>query len=58
MTDADIVMCAFTYTGENSNDQFACYDFYSSGEGTPDLDANDNIYDVSTTAVFSNPDGT
>lgn len=43
MVDADIVMCAFRYTGTSSNDQFSCFDFHATEEGAPYLDDVDNI---------------
>jgi len=52
MVDSDIIMCAFRFTGENSNDQFSCFDFHAGEEGAPTLDDVDNIIDIDTVAVF------
>jgi hypothetical protein len=52
MANSDIVMCAFRYTGESSNDQFSCFDFHAGDEGAPMLDDIDNVVDVSTTSTF------
>ncbi|TNV76666.1 hypothetical protein FGO68_gene12215 [Halteria grandinella] len=52
MVDSDIIMCAFRYTGQSSNDQFSCFDFHANEEGAPALDEIDNIVDISTTTTF------
>jgi hypothetical protein len=52
MVDADVVMCAFRYTGASSGDQFSCFDFYTTEEGAPYLDDEDNIIDISTTTTY------
>lgn len=46
MVDADVIMCAFRYTGTSSSDQFSCFDFYSTEEGALYLDDVDNIIDI------------
>ncbi len=53
MTNSDVVMCAFRYTGTTSNDQFSCSDYYSYSAGYPSLDANDNIDDIATSTTFT-----
>ena len=52
MTNADIALCRFAFTGTATADKFNCYDRWSSSQGTPTQDSQDNIVTISTDKLF------
>jgi hypothetical protein len=57
MMNTDIVMCAFKYTGVNT-DQFVCTDRYVgtvNSHNEPPLDTKDDVSDVTTLATYNDP---
>lgn len=53
MVGADMVMCQFTFSGENAADVFICTDRYASAYAIPPLDTTKDVFDVETLKTFN-----